>query len=662
MDKNEAIAELARRGNTISKAEAIAELNRRKPKPKREATWAEVGQAKPLFGNGTPIPADAALTPLQSLYGTFSGAIDETGHGIQQNLYNLFGAEDLAAQNKKAGTENRQLTNRALKDNLGLGILGQFGGGVASSLPFAATNMIPAAGMLPGWLNRGAEAGLWGANQFRLPDESQAFNAGIPAAAAALLPPVLGKASQYIKEPIVGVTKRAFGWPKGEIAKDVLKLEGVSRKYNQQVGNEAANKIKAGREIGVNLTPAEATGSPKIAQTQATIGRSPAGAGKLEEFYRGKGGRYEQENKAVDDFLKTLGIPGQQLNAESARKIRESATKIIEEQVAKRQAAAAPHYQSGGTQKINKNSIANLLEDENIHKAAVQVHKNPAYREASKGIKKNSVEYWDLIKRNLDDKILSAQKKGDKNMARILLTSKNKLLKELDAVSPDYAKARKIFSNESEVLKELTDSNLGKIKNLTDLQLKNVSKILFDPTEIDPKTLNIVRSKLLKENPAVYYDAIAQNMRLKIDTFAKNAIKREAPAFYKAILQNDKNYKMYRDALKHNPEALRRLDAMKIAFQDLGGDFTPKSAAGLEKTGMTNTRDIIKGLYLKLFKGGKYDNAAVDFITNPQWFEKSKKILSQTRGAKRDLDLARLLSKIAETSSIKPSNNSEDEE
>jgi len=447
-----------------------------------------------------------------------------------------------------------------------------------------------------------------------------------------------------LKEPILSARKRITGKPTDSIAADIIQPDGLSPAYESQILEAAKKRTDAANFLDVPLTPAEATGSPLISQNQATAGRTKKGAAKLEEFYRGEEGKYAKENKAVSNFFEELGVDSENVSAETARNVRDTAGEIIQEQVQNRKKLSHPVYKKAKKDTITNKTIDNLMNDEVILDAAQKVVKDAPYREAIKNVNKNSVEYWDLVKKRIDGEIERAG--GDLEKIRLLNISKAKLTTELDKASPKYAKARQLFGSESEVLEELRHSNLGKLSRLKDTQLKNVSQILFDPREIDPTTLNTVRSRLLKQNKKVYYDALAQNMRSKMDTIARSATNRDAPAFYKAILQTDKVYDSYRAALKHNPKALRRLEAMKEAFADLGGDFTPKTAAGLEKTGMTNPRDLIKGLTLKLIKGGKYDEAAVEFITNPKWIDTADKILARQPSVKRSVAIAALLNKI----------------
>jgi hypothetical protein len=384
-----------------------------------------------------------------------------------------------------------------------------------------------------------------------------------------------------------------------------------------------------------------------VSQKQGMVGRTPEGAGKMEEFWRGKGGRVDQENAAVQNFFGLLGVTEKGVDPSTSRRIRQAAIDVIGDQKKYRQKAAKKIYERAYKDSVTQKVAKNFMKDEVIADAVKKVNSSPAYRERQKGMKKLGIEYWDLVKRNIDGQIETALKgaKPDNTLATFLGDSRKKLVNELDKFSPMYKKARGVFSSESEVLAELADTNLGRLSKLKGPQLKSVSNLLFDPKEVDPKTLDTIRSNLFKKDPKVYYQAVAQNMLNKMDTNAKSATKRELPAFVN-MLKQEKNYNMYKDALKYSPKAVKRLEAIKTAFDDILPDFTPKTVYGQEKTGMTNLRDVGKAIYMKIAKGGKLDQTAVAFITDPKWFDKGDAILRMKDGPAKNAALAGLLSKI----------------
>lgn len=645
MNKDEAIAELERRVAESQQAETSeGELQRNTEAigyptpPRRNATYEEFAELMPLGRAAGDLPPYVDLHPAQSAALGAHGAISNTGFGLQQMLASIFAPKEVEAGVKKAAEANRRATQISREQNPKSTLAGEVAGGVASSLPFAGIG----AGVAGG--RAGAVLGdtLWGGSQYTTDDEFRVPNAVVAGGASLLMPPILAA----LQKGATGTLQRLFGRPRTAIAHDILEPSVMSPTKRGEVLDTATTRTEAAARLDPNLvlTPAEATGSPSIAQNQATAGKSPKGSMQMEEFWRNKDtGRVDKENKIVGDFFDEVTKKSTGSAATSSRSIRETAEEIAKKQMAKRKALADPLYKGSANDLVPTDISNQLLNDKNIAQAARELRKEVTFQEAAKGMKKNSIAVWDLIKQNIDDKIEKAMRTGEKNTARLLMKSKEKLTQTLDSISPTYQKARKIFTDESKVLDEILESDLGKIAKLKDSQLKNVSKILFDPAQVDPKVLAQIRTKLLSENPNVFYDSLAHHMRTQIDTQAATATKRKLPAFYKAVLNDDKKFNMYADALKGNPKAAQMLKDMKTAFQDLASDFTPKSSAALEKTSMTTSRNAFAHIWNLLSKGGAYDEAAVKFITDPHWLEKADRILKMKDGYAKTLAIGKML-------------------
>ena len=101
---------------------------------------------------------------------------------------------------------------------------------------------------------------------------------------------------------------------------------------------------------------------------------------------------------------------------------------------------------------------------------------------------------------------------------RVIGKSRDKLVAKLDEISPDYNKARSIYSEEMPAVKAIKEGEIGKIANLKDTQLKNAGKIIFDPSETDIKVLGKIRDEFMKENPDAWKGIIKDEMQRKIST------------------------------------------------------------------------------------------------------------------------------------------------
>ena len=57
---------------------------------------------------------------------------------------------------------------------------------------------------------------------------------------------------------------------------------------------------------------------------------------------------------------------------------------------------------------------------------------------------------------------------GQNDRARVIGKSRDKLVAKLDEISPDYNKARSIYSEEMPAVKAIKEGEIGKIANLKD--------------------------------------------------------------------------------------------------------------------------------------------------------------------------------------------------
>lgn len=98
--------------------------------------------------------------------------------------------------------------------------------------------------------------------------------------------------------------------------------------------------------------------------------------------------------------------------------------------------------------------------------------------------------------------------------------------------------------------------------------------------------------------------------------------------FYK-VLENKNKFNEIMHHMRNVPEAQQQLKDMRQIFGDLINPSTVRTAAGLAKTSMTKERSSLQVAINKakeVLTGGKYDKAAIDLITNPNWADELHKI------------------------------------
>lgn len=321
---------------------------------------------------------------------------------------------------------------------------------------------------------------------------------------------------------------------------------------------EAQERIKASERLGLDyITPAEATGSPFLGAKEGGMGKSSEGS--LTKYEKGEQ-RLKSEEKAIEKLLTSTYDP------EKLSGLKQSLYKAAYEKL------------------VPDEDISRLAQNDIVKRAVKNLTSKPAYKEELKNIDTNSLEFWDLTKRSLDDMVGVAENKGNKAEARLLKNTRKDLTETLDNLSPEYKQARALAE------REITRNKLEKV---------------FDKGDMKGLTM------------------------------------------YKA-LERDSKYNDLLNNLRNAPEAQQQLKDMRLVFKNLISVPTARTAAALEKTNMTNPRggwsDFINEMK-GLVRGGKKDKQLVEFVTNPKWYDEMHELAKLGKGEKFSVNSMKLLSR-----------------
>ncbi len=211
-------------------------------------------------------------------------------------------------------------------------------------------------------------------------------------------------------------------------------------------GTEYKPAMEAAERLGLDyLTPAEASGNPFLGAQQGNIGRTAEGAREL--YGRGQS-RLASETRSIEDLFKTIFNPTEQ------------------------KGSMKDLYKEAYQHKVPNSFSDKIGQNEIVKRAKSLVEGNPAFKEQLKGVDKNSLEYWDLVKRALDDMSTRASSKASKNESRLITNARKDVLKELDKVEP-YKEAR--YLSEREKTREGLEKAFNK-KEMTGMNMYNVLK------------------------------------------------------------------------------------------------------------------------------------------------------------------------------------------
>lgn len=269
-----------------------------------------------------------------------------------------------------------------------------------------------------------------------------------------------------------------------------------------------------------------------------------------------------------------------------------------------RSAVASPLYSKAYNEatNIDRVKLNRLLQDKRIVTALEDAKANLGVRLEANA---NSLEALDGAKKSLDDIIGTAKRAGQNQKAASFIRLKKQLLEELDAASPTYKKARKVFSDFSS-LESAQQAGLGFTKE-TPEQLSRFLKDL-DSTQKEAFKIGV------RENLQRIVNKTADQADPAKRIFG-NKFKREQ---LKAIFGEGDQFEGFSKALR---EEMR---AAKTKFKILGGSRTDINMAddgqfivaasqavrqGVVVTTITKITDFLATLVKKQWYGLNHKNA-----------------------------------------------------
>jgi hypothetical protein len=489
--------------------------------------------------------------------------------------------------------------------------------------------------------------GGFGAAQHVTDEESRAMNgalgAGLGAGLGVISPAISATASgigKGVKAGINSIKKSYQSIQRSRGSEEHIIKELLENYTPQEITKALENHGKAKR-IGVKLTPAEASGNKIGAKFEGKLGISPEGERKL---YEHKKNQKLSEEDAISDLLKTINKSTESGN----ERVRSAAQSAIRKKELALQERARPYYKAAESQKIEPAKLQELTNNGIIEKELKSIIKDPKYRTEVEGHDINSIKVLDAVKKKIDGLMEAAKRSGNNNDARLYKNAKDSLVEAMDKVSVDYKKARSIYAEDSPTIDLLRKREVGKIAKLNDIQLKQASKVIFDPAQTDSKVLNKLRDEISKEDPDAWSRIVRSAMENKISTTYSGTTGYHGTNFYRQILANERTFNQFYSSLKGNHEARERLQFMKSIFKDLINEPTVKGAAAQSKTSMTSSRSSTQAVkrFISNVTGGKYDKAAIDIITTDKWQKAFRDAQSAVSPQGKALAMEKLLNSV----------------
>lgn len=284
----------------------------------------------------------------------------------------------------------------------------------------------------------------------------------------------------------------------------------------------AADALRARiqRETGINLDYAQAANVRQLRNLKAWASKYPSDAAEILE-----GQRKIQQGEVSEGVQRMLdAISAGDDPAKLSSGGVNAAKGIIAAAEESREAAVRDLYEAAYQDRIPTDAARELLKDPVIRKTVEAVRKSPEYQRelgviaADKekitfrggvGPQKealpagmDSIRFWDLVKRNLDDQIKATESplKPQKNKGRLLTGAKQMLVQATDSASPKYAAARAEFERISaETVDPLQNGIIGLIANIDNPRLATSVATIADDILKDPQLTKSTKQIFLSQ-------------------------------------------------------------------------------------------------------------------------------------------------------------------
>ena len=269
----------------------------------------------------------------------------------------------------------------------------------------------------------------------------------------ALLSAGVGALTAGVAEPLIGRTVqaagKAFSYPISHI-RSAVNPEGEARRRVMGAARDDARRgqlnlnssqVAAARTRGQDPRVMDVGGETIRAEARRAANMSPVARQGLTDFISE---RFENQGLRLGEFISRLVRRSGATRGPNAFLTREQLKTAARN-------SRNPLYRSAyaqGAQGLSSPAINRLSQAPAIQQAMKTAQSEMRNRVAagrSKGAMANgkpTLEFWDLTKRRLDDRIRELKRNGRNSEALDLDSLRKQLLKELDTLVPDYAKAR----------------------------------------------------------------------------------------------------------------------------------------------------------------------------------------------------------------------------
>jgi len=364
---------------------------------------------------------------------------------------------------------------------------------------------------------------------------------------------------------------------------------GAAADEIEQVAGSVRAAQEAAEQTGIPLFQAQQTGVPAQLEKQAFVAQLPAGTRSAVEGLKVQN---IAAGEAVEDFLGQIA-PDQAV-VTGAERLRTAAQGAVAKLKNIRAEKASPIYREA----FNEAKEAGTLVDikpviDQINTVSAKFSDSgtvlPILTKAKKIIgganvdkpiktvaegvsrdKRNNLKRIHNAKMEVDE--LIEQMKGKGNLGptaeRELIGIQEALLRQMDAISDRYAEARQVFADASPEVVKIQNSIIGKVANLDDTQLKQVSTKLFDAAETNPSVIAGAKKSIQDVDPGAWDEIIRVELERRLGSIKSTAeagtVENIPGQLFRALFPNDKSTKVLMNSL--DAEGKKNLKFLQTAL------------------------------------------------------------------------------------------------
>lgn len=338
-----------------------------------------------------------------------------------------------------------------------------------------------------------------------------------------------------------------------------------------EVAGDVALAREASEETGIPLFQAQQTAVPAQLEKQSFVAQLPTGTRSAVKALKGQN---KAAGDAVEEFLNNIA-PAEAVIT-GAERLRTSAQRVIEKTKNIRKEKTSHLFKEAFSEKVDVNlkpvrsfilsELEELPEGGEIAKSLGKILGLIKGKEGAKP----SLRLLQNAKLEIDQMLNKVGTDSLGNTTKAKLTeTKSLLLAQMDEASPLFKVARETFAAESPAVTKMQDSIIGKIANLDDVQLKQVSSKIFDPQQTNPTVILKARKVITDIDPGAWDEIVRVEMERRLgaikSTIEGGGVSNVPSQLFRALFPNEKSTKVLMNAL--GPEQKKNLRFLRTALE-----------------------------------------------------------------------------------------------